>query len=107
MALRIVKPVESATIAQFSDADLQRRREEIRRGLARANVAAVAILLIVIGLALTAVWQAQQSRRYAGEAKSSAQRAQAATARAEEELWTSRLAGARAGRLSGAQGQRL
>jgi len=39
----------------FSTADLEQRRLEIRRGLKRANTAAVVILLVVLGLSLAAM----------------------------------------------------
>src|SRR5687767_4152563 len=83
----------------FSDCDLKKQRDEVRRGLLRVNSAAVVILVVVIGLATAAILTAfQASRNAAAE--------EAAHKRAEEELWKSRLSQARAGRLSELPGRR-
>src|SRR5438477_2802882 len=82
-----------------SDAELKRQRENIRRRLTRANTAAVLVLLIVIGLAVAAIFQALRAER-------NAEQAGQATRRAEEQLWQSQLARARAQRLSGLAGRK-
>src|SRR2546427_2406307 len=69
----------------FSDADLKRRREQIRRGLTRANTAAAGILVIVIGLSLAALFQALRAERNASAAEE-------ASARARDELWQGQIA---------------
>ncbi len=89
-----------------SEAALEARRKALRQGLARANTAAAVILLIVIGLALAAVWQAFLARRHAERADRSAQEAEAATRRAEDELRKAQLAQARAARASELMGRR-
>ena len=48
---------------KLSNDELQAQREAIRRGLLRANTAAVLILLLVIGLALAAVLEATGAGR--------------------------------------------
>src|SRR5437870_1141566 len=83
----------------FSDADLKRRREQIRRGLTRANSAAVVILLIALGLSLAAIIQGLRAQRSAGEAEK-------ASAQARSELWKAQLARAGAERLSGVAGRK-
>lgn len=85
--------------SQHSDVELQRQRESILRGLFRANAAAGVILCIVIVFAVAAViaaWRADQSARAL----------RVASQQAENELWKSRLAEARALRLSGEVGRR-
>jgi signal transduction histidine kinase len=81
------------------DADLERRRAQIRRGLRRANTAGVLILLIVIGLSAAALLQALRAER-------NAHTAERASARAQDELWQAQLARARAERLSGVAGRK-
>jgi signal transduction histidine kinase len=83
----------------FSDADLELRRQQIRKGLRRANTAGAVILVIVIGLSLAALVQALRAER-------NAHTAERATDRAQEELWKAQLARARAQRLSGAAGRK-
>src|SRR5215470_16735121 len=85
---------------KLSDGELQTQRESIRRGLLRANAAAVLILLLVIGLALAAVLEAARAVRERS-------RAIAAEADAREKLRDSYLAQARALRQSGMAGRRL
>src|SRR5262245_17917184 len=72
-----------------ADADLARRRAQIRRGLRRANTAGVLILLIVIGLSAAALFQALRAER-------NARTAETASTRAQNELWRAQLARARA-----------
>jgi signal transduction histidine kinase len=97
----------------LSDAALEARRKTLRRGLARANTAAAVILLIVIGLALAAIWQAAKARRhaveagdYAARANRSAAEAASATRRAEDELRKAQFAQAQAARASDHMGRR-
>jgi signal transduction histidine kinase len=52
----------------LSDAELKVRRERIRRGLRWANTAALLVLLIVVGLALAAVFKGFQAERAQGRA---------------------------------------
>jgi len=52
----------------FSDDALERRRTELRKELARANTAAIVILMIVVVLAITAMMPAAKARRHASEA---------------------------------------
>src|SRR5882724_2222179 len=82
-----------------SEAELQRRREQIRDGLGRANSAAAIILLIVIGLALAAVWQAWRANEKALEVQRADRRLQA-------QLYDWHLAQARAERTMGTEGRR-
>ena len=82
-----------------ADADLARRRAQIRRGLRRANTAGVLILLIVIGLSAAALFQALRAERNAGVAER-------ASTRAQTELWRAQLARARAEQLSGVAGRK-
>src|SRR5262245_4440988 len=84
-----------------SDAELRQQRERIQRGLLRANAAAAVILGVLIALAVAAViaaWRAEQNARTAREAT---RQATLQRERAEEELSKSRLAEARALRVSG------
>lgn len=81
------------------DIDLEQRRRHIRRGLTRANIAAVVILVIVIGLSLAALIQALRADQNA-EAEAEA------SARGKQQLWRSQLAQAGALRLSGLAGRK-
>src|SRR5690242_3333337 len=85
--------------ADFSVANLQERRQEILRGLARANTAAAAVVLTVIALAFMAMASAIRSER-------NANRALAASDDAKAGLADAKLAQARADRLSGGVGSR-
>ncbi|MEO8426937.1 MAG: histidine kinase dimerization/phospho-acceptor domain-containing protein, partial [Verrucomicrobiota bacterium] len=91
----------------LSPQDLQKQRELIRRGLVRSNTAATVILLVVIGLAIGAVIEAFRADRYARASRDALSQAEQHYARAQEELWKSYLAQARAGRLSGVVGRRI
>ncbi len=75
-----------------SDADLARRREQIRRGLTQSNLATAVVLLVSVGLALAAAFYGFQASR--------------ASDRTRVELWNSQLARAMALRLSGKVGRR-
>ena len=97
-----------------SEAELQKRRESLHRGLRRASVASTLILGIVAALGIGFVWAARESLQEATRANdealranSEAKRAQAATTRAEDELWNARLSEARALRIAGGPGARL
>jgi signal transduction histidine kinase len=81
------------------EADLARRRADIRRSLLRVSTAGLVVVLVVVGLAIAAVLAAFRSQ-------DNARRALAATARAEEELRNSYIAQARAGRLSALMGSK-
>jgi WD40 repeat protein/nitrogen-specific signal transduction histidine kinase len=81
-----------------SDDSLQRQREEIRRGLARVNLAAAIILTVLVGLVVLSVVSARRADRSAREAL-------AAIRQGREELWKSYLAQARAERLTGLHGR--
>lgn len=83
-----------------SEVGLQAQRAALRLGLWRASLASIAILLIVVGLALGVAWKAEQFQTEAA-------RARAATARAESELWNSKLNEARARRMAGGPGARM
>jgi signal transduction histidine kinase len=90
-----------------SEAELTIRRERIRRGLIRANTAALLALLIVVALSLAAIrqaFQAEHNAREAGQAQLNAelrmQQARAAEARALLEQ-------TRAQRRTGEAGQRF
>ena len=76
------------------DAHLEQRRQQIRRGLRRANAAGAVVLVIVIGLSLAALIQALRADR-------NAQAATEASARGQQELWKAHLAQATAQRSSG------
>ncbi|MBK7997595.1 MAG: hypothetical protein IPK15_02375 [Verrucomicrobia bacterium] len=81
------------------DSQLQQRREEIRRSLARVNTAGVAVVLVTIALAVAAAVGAARASRQS-------QLARDANERGREELWKSYLAQAHAGRLSRVVGSR-
>jgi signal transduction histidine kinase len=87
------------TAADLSQGELDLQREALRRGLRRASVASMIILLVVVTLTLGIVWKAGQSSR-------EAEKARAATARAEAELWNAKLNEARARRIAGGPGAR-
>jgi len=90
--------MERAT-PQSTEAELARRRSDIRRSLLRVSTAGLIVLTVVVGLAVAAVLTAVREQR-------SAVRAEAATARAEEELRKSHLAQARVGRASALMGRK-
>lgn len=75
------------------DSQLQQRREETRRSLARVNTAGVAVVLVTIALAIAAAVGAVRASRQTELARE-------ANERGREELWKSYLAQAHAGRLS-------
>ena len=75
------------------EAELQQRREEIRRSLSRVNTAGVAVVLVTIALAIAAAVGAMRAARQTELARQ-------ANAQGREELWKSYLAQAHAGRLS-------
>jgi hypothetical protein len=83
-----------------SDEALRAQREAIRRGLVRTNSAAVAILLVVIGLALAAILEANQAMRERGRAIQAEQDA-------GERLWSSYLNQARGVRAGPQAGHRF
>jgi signal transduction histidine kinase len=84
---------------RMPDADLARRRAEIRRSLLRVSSAGLVVVLVVVGLAVAAVLAAFRAQQHAQEVE-------AATTRAEDELRNSYLAQSRAGRLSGVMGSK-
>ncbi len=85
---------------QLTEAELlTKRRAEIRRSLLRVSTAGLVIVLVVLGLAVAAVFTAFR-------AQENARAAQVATARASEELRNSYLAQARASRLSAIMGSK-
>jgi signal transduction histidine kinase len=94
-----VKLSSPEAAGSFSDGDLELRRQQIRKGLRKANTAGAVILIIVIGLSLAALAQALRAER-------NAHTAERATSRAQEELWKAQLAQARALRLSGVAGRK-
>src|SRR5687767_4048221 len=79
---------------------LQLQREALRRGLWRASLASVVVLLVVVALALGVAWKAEQFQR-------EGERARAASARAESELWNAKLNEATARRMAGGAGARV
>jgi len=89
-----------------SGADLRRQRERIQRGLLRGIAATVVIFGVLIALAIAAViaaWRADQSAQAVRQAS---RQALLQSQRAEQELWKSRLAEARALRVGGEVGRR-
>src|SRR5882672_6163596 len=90
----------------LADAELHRAREKIRRGLLRASAALVVILFIIIALAVAAVIAAWRSDQHARAAREASRQTDEQRLRAERELWNSRLAEARAIRMSGEAGRR-
>jgi signal transduction histidine kinase len=74
--------MEQSVANPHDDLDLRTRREQIRRRLARANTAAIVILILVIGLSVAAVLQALRAERNAKEATRELERARQAEARA-------------------------
>ncbi|HKQ39277.1 MAG TPA: ATP-binding protein [Verrucomicrobiae bacterium] len=76
------------------------QRKALRRGLWRASLASIVVLLIVVGLAVGIAWKANQSQ-------TDAERARLATQRAEAELWNAKLNEARARRIAGGPGARV
>ena len=102
---------ESSAASRGPEGELQTRRESLRRGLRRANLASVLILAVVVLLATALVWKSQESAKQAGRAEvnalrasDEAERAQQATDRAEAELWNSRLNEVRAERYANRPG---
>jgi signal transduction histidine kinase len=91
---------------QRPDADLAKQRSEIRRGLNRANLASVIILIVVIGLSLGAVLQAFRAERNAQEAQRSRRAAEADLLRAQQSEAQALLDQSRAQRRSGQSDQR-
>ena len=94
--------------------DMQAQRDALRRGLLRANFAAVSILAMVVALAAGFVWKARESAAgaarasdEAARANTEAGRAQHATELAKQELWNARLSEARARRIAGGPGARI
>ncbi|MBC8001693.1 MAG: hypothetical protein H7X97_03805 [Opitutaceae bacterium] len=103
-----------ATQPEPSDAELQRQREQIRRALLRVNLAASLILVVVVGLAVAAIIQANRAERHAREAREATIRvegqrieAEKSEQRAREELRQSYLTQTRAARLAGLAGSRF
>jgi len=88
---------------QRPDADLAKQRSEIRRGLNRANLASVIILIVVIGLSLGAVLQAFRAERNAQEAQRSRRAAEADLLRAQQSEAQALLDQSRAQRRSPTQ----
>ncbi|MCP5525521.1 MAG: hypothetical protein H7A47_01775 [Verrucomicrobiales bacterium] len=84
---------------RLPDEEARRRNVAIRRGLARSNAVMAAALLVSAAFAGLAVFHASRSSHHAREA-------QAATIRANGELWNSQLAHARALRWSDKVGRR-
>ena len=82
-----------------AEAELARRRSDIRHSLLRASTAGLVVVIVVVGLASAAVFTAVRAQRNAALA-------QAATAQAEEELRKSHLAQARVGRDSALMGRK-
>ena len=79
---------------------LQVQREALRRGLWRASLASIVVLLVVVALALGVGWKARHS-------ETQAERARVATERAESELWNAKLNEARSRRIAGGPGARV
>ena len=79
---------------------LQLQRHALRRGLWRASLASIVVLLVVVALAVGVAWKARQSQ-------AEAERARLATDRAESELWNAKLNEARARRIAGRPGARV
>jgi signal transduction histidine kinase len=92
--------------ARAPNEELQRRRDEIQRGVHRAGRAAVAALTVVVALAMTAAWQAVQARRSAAGETAAKHVADRAAQETREELWRSQLLDAKFYRLNGGFGQR-
>jgi signal transduction histidine kinase len=92
--------MEQRLANQNADLDLKTRRAQIRRRLVLANTAAIAILILVIGLSLGAVLQAMRAEHNAGEAARELARARQAEAHALLEQSEVR-------RRAGEAGQRL
>lgn len=95
LASRLLNP----PALQLTDGELARRREELRRGLQRANAAMLGILIALVALAGSAMWQARRATLSTATAR----------AAAEEERRSLRqayLAQAQAGRSSGVMGRK-
>ena len=75
------------------------RQESRRRGLKRANTAVAVVIITVLALALTALWQGRRATGLQATAEQSRQRAELAEARARQDLWRALLAEASATRL--------
>jgi signal transduction histidine kinase/WD40 repeat protein len=99
--------MSSPSSDEHPDLDLKKRRLEIRRRLAHANIAAVVILLLVIGLSLAAVLQAMRAGRNAAAAERSRRTAVRELDRTRQAEAHALLEQARARRRTGAAGQRL
>jgi len=86
--------------------DLQKEREATRRALHNAQRAVVFNALVIIGLAVLAIWIARMAQRNAETARTKALEAFQAENRAQQELGKAHLSQARAERLSRAPGRR-
>src|SRR5579883_1829211 len=84
---------------ELSHVEVLRQRAEIRKGLWRVHTAVFAIVTVVIGLALAAVFAAYRAGERADEAREARDRAQ-------QDLWKSYLAQAMANRFSAAMGRK-
>ena len=83
---------------QPSEAELRKQRGQISRGLRRLNTAAIAVLLIVLTLAIAAVVESRRSERQRV-------RAELAETEAQQKLYETHLARARAERLTATMGR--
>jgi signal transduction histidine kinase len=90
-----------------SEIELAIRRERIRRGLTRANTAALLALLIVVALSLAAIRQAFQAEDNAREASLAQRNAELQTEQARAADARALLQQARAHRRTGEVGQRF
>jgi signal transduction histidine kinase len=89
-----------------AEIELAIRRERIRRGLIRANTAALLALLIVVTLSLAAIRQAFQAQHNAREASLAQYHAELQTKQAQAAQARALLQQARAQRRTGEVGQR-
>jgi signal transduction histidine kinase len=93
--------------SNLSDSDLQAQRDLLRRRLQRANLVAAVIFFIVASLAAVAMVAAWRAERDSAAARNASHQTEQQRALAEEQLWKSRLATARAVRRSGQPGRRF
>src|SRR4051812_3104152 len=91
-------PLEAMGSATPS-AEVQRQRDAAQRSLLRANTAVALVLLVVLALALAAVWLGWNATRLRDEAQVHQHRAEQAEGKARADLWRAYVSEAKATRL--------
>jgi signal transduction histidine kinase len=86
--------------------ELHRHRQAIRSGLARSNRSILLNSVLIVGLALLAIWVARIAGQHATTAELKAREASEAGEEAQRKLWDAYLAQARVERLSQEAGRK-